>query len=226
MARFAIPDLCAYAWINRSGDMKRIMTLTGPSLSGKTTLMRKLQRRGGFQEIISHTTRPIRITETDHVDYHFVTDEQFDATEMVESVTYGDYRYGVARSSVEDALESGQIPVVILEPQGVEQFEAVSSRYDWQLFKVFVNIGRQQQEQRFLARMLADVEGSWEPYRKRYALMKLEERWFSTNKWDHVVSSFSEFNEDAAVQAILNLLHRPDLRVSTSRYGRVASVDA
>jgi guanylate kinase len=205
--------------------MKRIVTLTGPSLSGKTTLMRRLQRRGGFQEIVSHTTRPIRTGETNHVDYHFVTNEEFAATEMVETVQFGDYRYGVARSSVEDALESDQVPIVILEPNGVEQFQTVASRYGWELFKVFVNISRQQQEERFLARMLADLENSWEPYRKRYALMKLEERWFSANKWDHVVSSFSEFNEDAAVQAILNLLHRPDLRVSTSRYGRAALAD-
>ena len=63
--------------------MKQIVTLTGPSLSGKTTLMRRLQSLGGFKEIISHTTRPIRAKEANGVDYHFVTEQEFDSIDMV-----------------------------------------------------------------------------------------------------------------------------------------------
>jgi guanylate kinase len=48
-----------------------LLTITGPTCAGKTTLQRLLVARG-MQEIVSFTTRPPREGEVDGKDYWFV----------------------------------------------------------------------------------------------------------------------------------------------------------
>ena len=57
-----------------------IMAIMGKAGSGKDTLCRALLKEPEFlnaKPIISCTTRPIRDNETDGVDYHFLTNEEF-----------------------------------------------------------------------------------------------------------------------------------------------------
>lgn len=56
-----------------------IFVITGPSGCGKSTLIRKVMRRlGGLEFSVSHTTRAPRPSETDGVEYHFVTEKVFE----------------------------------------------------------------------------------------------------------------------------------------------------
>lgn len=59
--------------------MGKIICLMGKSSTGKDTLYKRLLEADGmkFRKIIPYTTRPIRIRETDGVEYHFTDEEGF-----------------------------------------------------------------------------------------------------------------------------------------------------
>ena len=100
--------------------------ITGPSGVGKGTLIRSLlQQIPALEVSVSATTRPPRPGEVDGVDYHFISEEQFDANlakgAFIEHATYSGHRYGTMRSELESRLKAG-IPVVLeIEIQGARQ---------------------------------------------------------------------------------------------------------
>jgi guanylate kinase len=83
----------------------RIKILAGMSSTGKDYLMRRyLESYCGrnAERIVSYTTRPMRSKEINHIDYHFVTDDEFDVLKLtgklIEERAYntkeGVWRYG------------------------------------------------------------------------------------------------------------------------------------
>ncbi|HZN90116.1 MAG TPA: guanylate kinase [Thermoleophilaceae bacterium] len=83
-----------------------ILVITGPSGVGKGTLIRGLlERVGGLQLAVSATTRAPRGSEVNGVDYHFLSQEDFDrrvaAGEFVEHAVYAGNSYGTLRSELE-----------------------------------------------------------------------------------------------------------------------------
>jgi len=106
--------------------MPAAFVITGPSGVGKGTLIRSLLERVPELELsVSATTRAPRPGERDGVDYHFLSDEEFDrrlrAGDFVEHASYSGRRYGTLRSELERRLEAG-VPVVLeIEVQGARQ---------------------------------------------------------------------------------------------------------
>jgi guanylate kinase len=104
----------------------KVFVITGPSGVGKGTLIRSLlQQIPALEVSVSATTRPPRPGEVDGVDYHFISEEQFDANlakgAFIEHATYSGHRYGTMRSELESRLKAG-IPVVLeIEIQGARQ---------------------------------------------------------------------------------------------------------
>jgi guanylate kinase len=104
----------------------RVFVVTGPSGVGKGTLIRTLLERLPELELsVSATTRPPRPGECDGIDYHFLSDSDFDrrvrAGEFVEHATYSGRRYGTLRSELERRTAAG-VPVVLeIEVQGARQ---------------------------------------------------------------------------------------------------------
>jgi guanylate kinase len=72
----------------------------GCSASGKSCIEKKLNERG-LNRITSYTSRPIRKNEVNHVDYHFVSDEEFktklEKGFFAESTVYNSWHYGIAK---------------------------------------------------------------------------------------------------------------------------------
>lgn len=100
--------------------------ITGPSGVGKGTLIRTLLQQIPELELsVSATTRAPRPGEVDGVDYHFLTDAQFDgrvlAGDFVEHASYAGRRYGTLREELERRTGRG-VPVVLeIELQGARQ---------------------------------------------------------------------------------------------------------
>ena len=106
--------------------MARVFVITGPSGVGKGTLIRGLLARVPELELsVSATTRQPRPGEVDGVDYHFLSDAEFDrkvaAGAFVEHAAYSGRRYGTLRSELERRTSAG-VPVVLeIEVQGARQ---------------------------------------------------------------------------------------------------------
>ena len=106
--------------------MARVFVITGPSGVGKGTLIRTLRERMPELELsVSATTRGPRPGEADGVDYHFLSDAEFqrrvDAGDFVEHATYSGRRYGTLRSELDRRTGAGAPVVLEIEVQGARQ---------------------------------------------------------------------------------------------------------
>jgi len=111
-------------------DEPRIIVLTAPSGTGKTTIARRVLET--FPEMrfsVSATTRAPRPHETDGVDYHFVSEDRFlelvRAGEMLEyEEVYPGVFYGTLRSDV--GASSTASPVLLdIDVRGALSVKAV-----------------------------------------------------------------------------------------------------
>lgn len=107
-----------------------VIVVMAPTGSGKGTLIREaLKVFTELRQTISCTTRGIRPGEEDGVDYHFVTQAQFDskkeAGEFIESAYFGAQQYGTLKSEILPQLEAGKVVITEIELQGVEQLKAL-----------------------------------------------------------------------------------------------------
>jgi guanylate kinase len=100
-----------------------LLVISGPSGVGKTTITRAL--REAFDDSVfsvSATTRGKTAADTDGVDYHFLSDDAFDARvaegAFLEHATYAGNRYGTLRAPVDEALDAGRLMILDIDVQG------------------------------------------------------------------------------------------------------------
>ncbi len=101
----------------------QLFILSAPSGAGKTTLLKKVMRdveRLAFS--VSHTTRSPRPGETDGVDYHFVSVDEFKAMReqnlfLEWAEVHGNF-YGTSRPAVAKQLEQGVDVILDIDVQG------------------------------------------------------------------------------------------------------------
>lgn len=106
-----------------------LLVLSAPSGGGKSSIARNLlQGRDDLGYSVSATTRPIRETEREGVDYYFLSREEFvrrrDAGEFLEWATYGGHLYGTLRSEIERIFARGRHAVLDIEIEGARQIRA------------------------------------------------------------------------------------------------------
>jgi guanylate kinase len=102
----------------------RVFIVSAPSGAGKTTLTRRmLARYPQFAFSVSATTRKLRGTEQDGVDYYFISAEEFiekrDQDYFLEwEEVYDGMFYGTPRSEIERIFGEGKIPLLDLDVVG------------------------------------------------------------------------------------------------------------
>lgn len=108
------------AKVDRRGLM---LVLSSPSGAGKTTLAKMLmQADSHIFPSVSYTTRPIRVGESNGVDYHFIDRDTF--LHMIEEGAFLEFAevfgnfYGTAKDVVERYLENGQDVIFDIDWQG------------------------------------------------------------------------------------------------------------
>ncbi len=100
-----------------------LFVVSAPSGAGKTTLIRRLlERVDGMEFSVSYTTRPPREGEREGGDYHFITDDRFDAMlregGLLEWATVHGRRYGTGGRRVDEALARGRDVLLDVDSQG------------------------------------------------------------------------------------------------------------
>lgn len=175
-----------------------IVTLTGPSCAGKSTLASQLVKLGMFTEIISTTTRSPRAGEVNGKHYHFVTPEEFARIPMMETVEFSGKKYGGSVAEFERHFASGKIPVIVVEPNGANQIQKEALNRGWNHLKVFVDCPLDILIQRNLSRLLAepDQREAVKVYGRRFANLITDElTWMHRSVWDMIIPEFLPENE-------------------------------
>lgn len=97
-----------------------MIILVGASASGKTEVAKLLDSKYHMRKVITHTTRSIRINEKQDVDYHFVSEKDFQLlnanNSFVETTTYNGNHYGTSYAEIDDNK------VLIVDPNGLKSF--------------------------------------------------------------------------------------------------------
>ncbi|HAI12608.1 MAG TPA: guanylate kinase [Phycisphaerales bacterium] len=99
-----------------------LLVISGPSGVGKTTITREVIKRLDAQFSISMTTRPQTQSDTDGLDYMFVTEDIFkqhiENNDLLEWAEVFGNHYGTPRKPVDEALASGRIMILEIDVQG------------------------------------------------------------------------------------------------------------
>ena len=109
-----------------SKDGENIMViLSSPSGVGKTTITKKIQQKyNSFKISVSHTTRPPRSNEVNGVDYHFVTNKQFEKLieedQFYEHAKIFNNQYGTLKKNVDNGIHNNDI-IFDIDWQGTKQ---------------------------------------------------------------------------------------------------------
>ncbi|KAL6780363.1 GUK1 [Auxenochlorella protothecoides x Auxenochlorella symbiontica] len=100
-----------------------VLVVSGPSGVGKDAVLNTFQKANpDLHFIVTATTRKPRPGEVDGVDYHFVSEAQFETWikegQLLEhALVYGDYK-GIPRPQVEAAIAAGKDVILRIDVQG------------------------------------------------------------------------------------------------------------
>lgn len=184
--------------------MKIIVSLTGPSGTGKTALEERLVRLAGFAKLTSVTTRPQRAGEVNGQDYYFISLEQMHmlqkTDQLVESVQFGGNHYGITVKEVEKAFAADKPVVVVVEPDGAQQIKRFCQLKGWKHLAVYVDNPLPVLVERFLRREQGTDYARLVP--RLINLIQHETKWIELSMWDLVVEGFNERSELSVVDFI------------------------
>lgn len=117
--------------------MPRPVVISGPSGTGKSTLLKKLLAefpdKFGFS--VSNTTRQPRVGEKNGVDYHFTTVDEFKQmiaeNKFIEWAQFSGNYYGTSIKAVDDVAQQNRICILDIDMQGVKSVKSshIDARY-------------------------------------------------------------------------------------------------
>ena len=112
------------------GSQPLLIVLSGPSGVGKDAVLVRMRELGRpFHYVVTATTRPRRAKEKNGIDYHFLSQEEFQQMiregRLLEwAEVYGNY-YGVPREDVAQALSRGMDVIVKVDIQGAATIKKI-----------------------------------------------------------------------------------------------------
>ena len=99
-----------------------LIVISGPSGSGKGTVIKKLTADDKYALSVSMTTRNARPGEVDKKDYFFCTKDEFlkarDDGELLEWAEYCGNFYGTPKKYVEDRINNGIVVILEIDTEG------------------------------------------------------------------------------------------------------------
>ena len=161
-----------------AGNYRGILfVISSPSGGGKGTLIRRLlDTVPGVSYSISWTTRDARPSETDGLNYHFVSEEEFERMRasggFLEWAVVHGHLYGTARSVVEQELNEGHDIILEIDVQGAEAvraaFDSVVSIFilppSFEVLRARLSARMTERQEEFELR-LSNARGEVEQYR-------------------------------------------------------------
>jgi guanylate kinase len=103
----------------------RLLVVSGPSGSGKSSIVKELIDRLGLEFSVSATTRLPRPGERHGVHYNFISRRDFEAMieneELLEWAVYNNRYYGTPAGPIEETLDDKRDILLEIEIQGARQ---------------------------------------------------------------------------------------------------------
>ncbi|CAD1811798.1 Guanylate kinase [Candida parapsilosis] len=123
--------------MSSSTSSTRPIVISGPSGTGKSTLLKRLfaEYPDKFGFSVSNTTRKPREGEVNGKDYHFSTVDEFkkliDEAKFIEWAQFSGNYYGTTIKAVKDVADSGKICLLDIDMQGVKSVKQtdLNARY-------------------------------------------------------------------------------------------------
>jgi guanylate kinase len=112
------------------GSNPLVIVISGPSGVGKDAILNRMKEREyPFFFVTTMTTRKQRKNETNRVDYHFVSIDEFrdlrDSNGLLESANvYGNW-YGVPKQPVKEAILKGTDTIIKVDVQGAANIKKI-----------------------------------------------------------------------------------------------------
>lgn len=204
--------------------MKRpsVLTLTGPSCSGKTTLANAVVAALPFQFAMlrSFTTRDPRPGEVDGREYDFISAEEAAELMMndqvVQHVEFKGAMYGTSVAQLEELMDAGRIGITVVEPSGVEQFRRAASQFDFNYAAIYVGGKSTTLLERWFDRIEAEIDrcnGDPDALLSKLAYLRgrmvagltEELTWDTAAQYDFQIASFSEANHHSATGFVTDI---------------------
>lgn len=191
--------------------MKRglLFVVSGPSGSGKGTIVQKAREKRDFLLSVSATTRAPRKGEEDGVHYYFISKEDFESRiaegRMLEYTRYsgsGQY-YGTPKDPVEKALASGKDVLLEIEIDGAMQIKKQMP----EAILIFVTAPSLEL---LRARLIGRGSETEESLENR--LMRAKEELSLADRYDYLIVN-EEGKSDEAVESLLEIARAESMRM-------------
>ncbi len=191
-----------------------LLVVSGPAGSGKGTVLSHLLKRDDFKYSVSATTRAPRPGETNGVNYHYITKEDFlcriERGEMLEYTEYCGNYYGTPLKEATEVLSSGKNLILEIEVEGARN---VKAKYPDAVLIMLLPPSYAVQEQRLRGRGTETEEKILE------RLARAKEEIYCAVDYDYVVYNHDGKDLEAA-ELILSIVNAENSAVS--RNSRIA----
>lgn len=157
---------------------KSLILLVGKSGSGKDYIADTFC----LKKVVSRTTRPIRVGETDGVDHVFVTPEEMGKYSFSQVVAYTKFD-GKEYCALRNDLNGKN--VYILDPAGIDYFERAVRKHS-----IRRNIS------------IVYVKSPW--FRRLYRMIRRDSLWKSMRRIVHDYKAFKKFEKGNSYRVIRN----------------------
>ena len=170
----------------------KIIVISGFSGAGKDTIAKAIHELHGHNFVISHSTRPMRLNESQGDPYYFISDNEMCTMsfnkELIEGRCYntidGNWFYAVHK----DQIHEDKKYVVVLDILGYQEFV---KHFGDRVFGIFIDVD---EETRRLRAFNQRLDFDMDEWNRRYADdMEIFKNYSVNSEYNHVIKNI-DFN--------------------------------
>tara|TARA_A100001011_G_scaffold181672_1_gene190508 strand:+ start:20904 stop:21476 length:573 start_codon:yes stop_codon:yes gene_type:complete len=178
-----------------------MVILSSPSGAGKTTITKKIQQKyQSFKISVSHTTRKPRPNEVDGIDYHFVTNEEFNKLikegQFYEYAKIFDNYYGTNKKNVDELFKKNDV-IFDIDWQGNKQ---LSKFKNLKLIKIYLIPPNKDELKK---RLISRNQDSTEEVQRRFKAFDKDIKYWSD--YDYIIINENLENCYKQIEKIISL---------------------